>query len=46
MSKTLRLFVVLATALSLSLALAACGKKGPLEPPSKSDDEKNKKTGS
>lgn len=45
-SKTLRLLVLLAAGFALSLSLAACGKKGGLEPPAQSDDEKKKKKAS
>jgi len=43
MANYLRLFIVLTTALTLSLALASCGKKGALEPPGTSDEEEKKK---
>jgi len=44
MMKYLRIFVVIATGLGLALSLSACGKKGALEPPAKSDDEKKNET--
>jgi len=43
MMKLMRLFIVLTTALTLSLSLAACGKKGGLEPPGASDEKDSKK---
>ncbi len=38
-----RLFVALALSLALTAPLAACGKKGPLEPPPAKEETKKKK---
>jgi predicted small lipoprotein YifL len=43
MAKLLRLLIILTTALTLSLPLASCGKKGALDPPGSSDEDDSKK---
>ncbi len=42
MVKYLRIILIIATGLAVALSLSACGKKGALEQPAKSDDEKKK----
>ena len=46
MTKKLRILLLLASALTLTVSLTACGKKGSLEPPGSTEEEKYKRASS